>query len=86
MSKSKIYGFPSSDLSYNQTQIAYLFSKSVEPWLNDNLGKFGEEWFVEIDKEHDSLRLQFKNNETETWFKFAWIYGAKEDFEPKELI
>lgn len=78
-----IYGLSSEDLSYNQRMVARLFSERVEPWLNENLGRFGEEWFVEIDKEHDSLRLQFNDIETETWFKLAWIHGAKEEEEFK---
>ena len=75
------YGFHISDLTFTQLKRAIEFQERVEPWLTENLGKFGEEWFVEIDKDNNSLRVKFKDNETETWFKLAWIYGAKEDYE-----
>lgn len=69
----KIYGIPISELTYNQGKRVFEFSTKTQPWLEENIGKFGEEWFVEIDKEYDSLRLQFKDGETAAYFKLAWM-------------
>lgn len=69
----KIYGIPIEELSYNQAKAAYKFAIKTQPWLEENIGKLGVDWFVEIDREFDSLRLQFKDEETETYFKLAWM-------------
>ncbi len=69
----KIYGIPVEDLSYNQAKVAIRFAMTTEPWLIENIGKFGKDWFVEQDHSHDSLRLQFKDDQTEMYFKLAWM-------------
>ena len=68
-----IYGIPKQDLSYRQFKFATMFAVKVEPWLNENIGVFNVDWFVEADKSADSLRLQFKDDSTETYFKLAWM-------------
>jgi hypothetical protein len=78
VSKSdEIYGIPIEQLSWLQRQKAHEFVKYVEPWLLDHLGNYGIDWHVEIDKDADSFRLQFKDQETETYFMLAWMHGAK---------
>lgn len=69
----KMYGIPIEELSYKQARAAYVFAIKTQPWLEENIGKLGVEWFVEVDREFDSLRLQFKDEETETYFKLAWM-------------
>lgn len=69
----KIYGIPVEELSYNQAKLAIRFAAKTEPWLNENIGSFGKDWFVEQDKQYDSLRLNFKDEETEMYFKLAWM-------------
>lgn len=69
----KVYGIPIEELSYRQARLAIDFSINTHPWLLENIGEFGTDWFVEPDKEYDSLRLQFKDSETETYFKLAWM-------------
>lgn len=69
----KIYGIPIEDLSYNQAKVAIIFAKKTEPWLLENIGNFGKDWFVEQDKAYDSLRLVFKDEQTEMYFKLAWM-------------
>ncbi len=69
----KIYGIPISELTYNQGKRVFEFAMKTQPWLEENIGEFGEDWFVEPDREHDSLRLQFKDAETEAYFKLAWM-------------
>jgi len=76
-----LYGIPITNMSDQQIYKAMNFSMTVEPWLNANIGEFGKDWFVELDKEFNSLRLYFKDNETEVYFKLAWLHGAKEDYE-----
>ena len=73
LSDLKVYGIPVEEMSYKQAQAAWKFAMKTQPWLEENIGKFGEDWFVEIDKEFDSLRLQFKDTETEAYFKLAWM-------------
>lgn len=69
----KVYGIPVEDLSYNQAKAVYSFAMKTQPWLESNIGEFGKEWFVEVDREFDSLRLQFKDPEIEAYFKLAWM-------------
>ena len=83
MLDKEFYGIPTGSLSLTQLIKIAKFQNTVEPWLLDNLGKFGEQWTVEIDMEFDSLRLQFNDVETETWFKLAWLQGGKIEYEDK---
>ena len=69
----KVYGIPIDDLSYNQGMAVIRFASTTQEWIEDNIGEFGKDWFVEIDREYDSLRLQFKDDATETYFKLAWM-------------
>lgn len=69
----KVYGIPITELSYNQGMAVVRFAASTQQWLEGNIGRFGEEWFVEIDREFDSLRLQFRDAELEAYFKLAWM-------------
>ncbi len=73
----ELYGIPIEQLSWFQRQKAQDFIKHVEPWLLDHLGIYGVDWHVELDKDADSFRLQFKDQETETYFMLAWMHGAK---------
>jgi hypothetical protein len=72
-----VYGIPIDSLSTMQKTRVMNFASDVEPWLLSNIGDFGVDWFVEIDKQADSLRLTFKDQETETYFTLAWMHGAK---------
>ena len=72
-----VYGIPIDSLSTMQKTRVMNFVSDVEPWLLSNIGDFGVDWFVEIDKQADSLRLTFKDQETETYFTLAWMHGAK---------
>ena len=81
MSEAQYYGYPIALLSYYQIIKARNFARYVEPWLLENIGPFGEKWKVEIDKDFDSLRLQFVDNCDEVTFKLAWQQGAKLDYE-----
>jgi len=56
-----------------------MFNQLTQPWLEANIGAFGVEWFVELDKEEDSFRLLFKNNTDEVTFKLAWMQGEMLD-------
>lgn len=69
----KIYGVQVDDLSYRQAMKVIEFAMKVQPWLDDNIGAFGDEWMVEIDLEFDSLRLQFKDQQSEVYFKLAFM-------------
>lgn len=71
--EGKIYGIPVEELSYNQAKLAIRFASNTEQWLLENIGSFGKDWFVEQDKEFDSLRLKFKDEQTEMYFKLAWM-------------
>jgi hypothetical protein len=82
--KKLYYGYPEDKLTLNQIIKAIRFSQTVEPWLEENIGQLGVKWFVEVDKEADSLRLRFADNETEIWFQFAWLEGAKKDYDLEE--
>lgn len=72
-----VYGVDVSLLSWIQKNRVHDFARDVEPWLLEHIGNFGVEWFVEVDKDADSLRLTFKDQETETYFMLAWMHGAK---------
>jgi hypothetical protein len=72
-----IYNLDINSLSWTQKNRVHGFVREVEPWLLDHIGDFGVDWFVEIDKDADSLRLTFKDQETETYFTLAWMHGAK---------
>lgn len=76
--RGKIYGISVEDLSYNQAKLAIQFAAKTEPWLIENIGQFGKDWFVVQDKGHDSLRLTFKDEETEMYFKLAWMQREHE--------
>lgn len=76
---NSVYGVDIDLLSYRQKNRVYEFARDVEPWLVANIGDFGVEWFVEVDKAEDSLRLTFKDQETETYFHLAWMHGARND-------
>lgn len=76
---NKIYGIPLDDLSYQQSKRTIEFALKVQPWLEENIGTFGQKWTVELDKTHDSLRLIFINESDETYFKLAWM---QRDHEP----
>jgi hypothetical protein len=67
------YGYHYSELSYKQIMAAYNFEAKVQPWLEENIGKFNENWFVEVDKEFDSLRITFDTPENEMYFKLGWM-------------
>lgn len=73
-----IYGIPLEELSYRQVKVALDFANSTELWLKENISEFGEAWFVEPDKEYDSLRVLFKNLEDETYFKLSWMQQIRE--------
>lgn len=74
-----LYGYKVDELSYKQVKSALKFKNTVEPWLNDNIGEFGKEWFVELDKSSDDFRLQFPDQETETWFTLAWMQRERSE-------
>ena len=69
----RIYDIPITELSYNQGKLIYEFAKKTQPWLEENIGEFGKDWFVEIDREYDSLRLKFNDIQSETFFKLAFM-------------
>jgi hypothetical protein len=71
--EGKIYGIPVEHLSYNQAKLAIHFAAKTEPWLLENIGEFGKDWFVSQDLAYDSLRLSFKDEQTEMYFKLAWM-------------
>jgi hypothetical protein len=79
MKEGVIYGYLVTNLSYKQIRSAMKFKTTVEPWLNENIGEFDKDWFVEIDKSYDDLRLQFPDPDTETWFNLAWMQRSRED-------
>lgn len=81
MSNENYYGYPAAKLTYQQVLKARSFAATVEPWLLEHIGPFGEKWNVEIDKEFDSFRLQFTDNSDEVMFKLAWQQGAKLEYE-----
>jgi hypothetical protein len=58
-----------------QIMKAIKFNLRTQPWLEENIGEFGIDWFVQLDKEEDSLRLLFKNETDEVTFKLAWMQG-----------
>ncbi len=72
-----VYGIDIDSLSYRQKGRVLDFARDVEPWLIANIGDFGVDWFVEVDTAEDSLRLTFKDQETETYFNLAWMHGAR---------
>ena len=74
-----IYGYKIDELSYKQVMSALKFQTTVEPWLNENVGEFNKDWFVEIDKSHNDLRLQFSDPDTQTWFSLAWMQREKNE-------
>ena len=74
----KVYGIAVGDLSYKQGMAVIRFAATTHEWLEGNIGEFGKEWFVELDREFDSLRLKFKDSETETYFKLAWMQREHE--------
>lgn len=73
------YGIPVDEMSFKQLRSAAKFAATVEPWLIENIGEFGKEWTVVLDRAYDDFRLQFPDKETETWFWLAWMHGARED-------
>lgn len=73
------FGIHESELSYRQLWLAIEFIKKTQPWLEENIGDFNKDWFVEIDNSVDSLRLSFKDDETETYFKLSWMQMNHED-------
>lgn len=73
----ELYGILEKNMSWRQKLKALEFARDVEPWLLAHLGEFGVDWFVENDDDADSLRLTFKDQETETYFMLAWMHGAK---------
>lgn len=77
LTNDTVYNIGFDSLSWKQKLRVHDFAKDVEPWLLDNIGKFDVDWFVEVDNYEDSLRLTFKDQETETYFTLAWMHGAK---------
>ena len=75
----EFFGFAIADLSDRQIQLAIDFIKKTQPWLEANIGNLNEEWFVDVDKDANSLRLTFKNDELETYFKLSWMQMNHED-------
>jgi hypothetical protein len=73
------FGIPAEEFSHRQGTLAYEFSKKTQPWIEEHIGKFGEDWFVELDREADSLRLSFKDDETEVYFKLSWMQFEHDD-------
>jgi hypothetical protein len=73
------YGYPETQLTMQQIRRAISFNLLTQPWLEANIGTFGNEWFVELDKEADSLRILFKEETDEVTFKLAWMQGAMLD-------
>ena len=74
-----LFGIPAEEFSYRQGRLAYEFSKKTQPWIEEHIGKLGEDWFVELDREADSLRLSFKDDETEVYFKLSWMQVEHDD-------
>jgi hypothetical protein len=74
-----LFGIPAEEFSYRQGRLAWEFSTKTQPWIEENIGKLGEDWFVEIDREADSLRLSFKDDETEVYFKLSWMQMEHDD-------
>ena len=77
LTNNTVYNIDFDSLSWKQKLRVHDFAKEVEPWLLDNIGKFGVNWFVEVDNSEDSLRLTFKDQETETYFMLAWMQGER---------
>ena len=74
-----LFGIPAEEFSYRQGRLAWEFSTKTQPWIEANIGKLGEDWCVEIDREADSLRLSFKDDETEVYFKLSWMQMEHDD-------
>lgn len=72
LEKDLWFGLPGSVLSYRQKINAVMFDGELSQWLLDNVGKFGREWWVDMDNEHDSLRAVFKDPAMETWVMMKW--------------
>ena len=66
------FGFPGNELSYRQKLNAAMFDEQLSRWLLDNVGEFGKDWWAEIDKEFDSMRVAFKDPSMETWVSMVW--------------
>lgn len=77
LDNNTVYGIDLDSLTWTQKRRVHDFAKDVEPWLLDHIGDFGVDWFVDVDKEFDSLRLTFKDQETETYFTLAWMHGER---------
>lgn len=77
LDNNTVYGIDLDSLTWTQKMRVHDFAKDVEPWLLDHIGDFGVDWFVDVDKEFDSLRLTFKDQETETYFTLAWMHGER---------
>lgn len=73
------FGFAIAELTDRQIQLSIEFTKTTQPWLEANIGEFNQDWFVDVDKNANSLRLTFKNDELETYFKLSWMQMNHED-------
>lgn len=66
------FGFRGDELSIRQKVTAELFDEQRSQWFIDNVGKFGKDWWAELDDQHDSIRAVFKDPSMETWVAMTW--------------
>ena len=72
LEKDQWFGFHGNELSHRQKLNATRFDEQLSRWLLDNVGEFGKDWWAEIDKEVDSMRVAFKDPSMETWVSMVW--------------
>jgi hypothetical protein len=73
------FGLPGTELSWRMKKLSYDFDATLSRWLLDNVGPLGDDWWVEIDREADSLRANFKDPTIETWVAMKWCDNAEKD-------
>jgi hypothetical protein len=71
------FGLPGHDLSLRMKFLSYDFDRNLSAWLLENVGALGEDWWVEIDREANSLRAVFRDLDVESWVTLAWCGEAE---------
>lgn len=68
---NRYFDFDPNDLSYRQKMQAAVWAEVAMPWVLENIGEYKKEWWVVLDKDHNSLRVQFATQEQEMYFSMS---------------
>lgn len=68
---NRYFDFDPYELSFRQKTMAGAWAETAMPWVLENIGEFKRDWWVVLDKEYDSLRIQFATEENEMYFAMA---------------